>query len=322
MSFKTSVVMIVMLATVTPVMAALYWDVDDGNAGATVGTSANGIWDTATKNWNINSDGSGANQSFVCGEAIIFSAGTDAVALSLITVCGTYNVSSLYFEEGMLTLSGGTINFDDATADIGVAVGLTATIASVITGCNGIILNGQGTVLLSGANTYTGDTIIGSGTIMLGVDNALPDNSDMILDGGTYDSNGYSDRMANLTLNADSIINLAGGNSVLHFATMNNNAGTLQIWNWDGLVGSPGGNDQLIFDVFFASGKISNIEFYNDDGNTFLANGSLYDLGNGSWELVASAVPEASTYVNTGLIVMVLLVHFNIKRARMRKLNL
>jgi len=313
--------MIIMLVSVTPVMAALYWDVDDGNVGATTGTSANGTWDAATENWNLNSDGSGVNQSFVCGEAIIFSAGADAVALSLITVCGIHNVSSLYFEEGMVTLSGGTINLNDATPDIGVAAGLTATIGAVITGCNGINSSGLGTVLLAGANTYTGDTVIGSGTIMLGADNALPDNSNMILDGGTFDSNGYSDRVGNLTLNSSSIINLAGGNSIINFGTLNINAGILEIWNWDGLVGVPGGNDQLIFDVFFASGQIPDIRFYNDDGNTFLANGSLYDLGNGSWELVASAVPETSTYVNAGFIVMVLLVHFKVKHARMRKLK-
>ena len=57
-------------------------------------------------------------------------------------------------------------------------------------GTGGLAKNGSGTLTLAGTNTYGGTTLINSGTLRLGVPNALPTNADVVVAGGTYDLGG------------------------------------------------------------------------------------------------------------------------------------
>ena len=47
--------------------------------------------------------------------------------------------------------------------------------ASTYSGAGGLIKTGSGTVTLSGADTYTGDTTVSAGTLLINTANALPD---------------------------------------------------------------------------------------------------------------------------------------------------
>ena len=60
---------------------------------------------------------------------------------------------------------------------------MTLTYGGIMTGSSGYSKTGSGTLLLSGNNTYTGDTNLTSGTIQ--VTGTLSDSTDIILDSGT-----------------------------------------------------------------------------------------------------------------------------------------
>lgn len=97
--------------------------------------------------------------------------------------------------------------------------GTTATtrneIRGNITGSTGSGLTkaGTGTLLLDNTDTdfpsnYTGPTTISNGRLQLGRSNQIPDASKLVLNGGTFDTGGFSDTMGALVL---------GGNATIDF---------------------------------------------------------------------------------------------------------
>ena len=290
-----------------------FWDTNGGAAGL---NGASGTWGTDT-NWGNDACGGWGTGDWQDDRIATFG----GTGVYTVTVCGTQEAGGLKFDDGTVILTGGTINMSDATPIIEVAAAKFATINSVLSGANGIEKTGAGTITIAGSNTYSGSTKISNGTLMLGADNTIPNASEVILNGGTFDTNGYDDTAGNLTLDATSTINLAGGNSIINFSTMNNNAGTLNIWNWDGIAGTTGGNDQIIFNTNFGAGPFANIDFYNDDGNTFIGKGTLVSIGGGFWELLpAGAVPETSTWISAGGLLAFAAWHFR-RRKRIPMLS-
>jgi uncharacterized repeat protein (TIGR02543 family) len=65
-------------------------------------------------------------------------------------------------------------------------------INSVIAGTSGggLTVEGSGSVRLNAANTYDGDTIVKGGTLVLGLDNAIPGIGSLVIDGGKVDPSG------------------------------------------------------------------------------------------------------------------------------------
>jgi len=110
--------------------SALYWDLNDAAAGAG-GPAPNGTWDAAGTNWNRVAEGTDPTVAWTPGSTAVFSAGSDATGDYTITVSGTQDIGGLKFEDGNVTLSGGTLRMTDATM-VKVPSGQTATIASVI----------------------------------------------------------------------------------------------------------------------------------------------------------------------------------------------
>jgi len=115
-----------------------------------------------------------------------------------------------------LTLSGG-IDMSAATADLTLNCGLalggptifdvaasrTLTLAGIVSGSFNITRQGDGKVILSGANTYAGATAINGGTLQLGASNVIPNgvgNGDVSVAADcTLDLNGYSDSLNGLS---------------------------------------------------------------------------------------------------------------------------
>jgi autotransporter-associated beta strand protein len=67
--------------------------------------------------------------------------------------------------------------------------------------------NSNGTMTLSGANTYTGGTTVNAGTLALGTSNRLRDEGALTINGGTFDMGGFSDTVGAVTVNGGSLIN-------------------------------------------------------------------------------------------------------------------
>jgi T5SS/PEP-CTERM-associated repeat protein/autotransporter-associated beta strand protein len=97
--------------------------------------------------------------------------------------------------------SGGlTINTTNGAYDYSVSI------SSILTGTGSLTVTGSGTVTLNAVNTYTGSTIIYSGTLSAGVANAFVNNTDYYLYGGTLDLNNYDLTVSSITGTSSSAV--------------------------------------------------------------------------------------------------------------------
>jgi len=170
----------------------LYWDLNGTDANACAGgNTAAGTWDGAgaiIKNWNTDSTGGGGGTIGVwsAGATAVFAAGTDATGTYVVTVDGTRDIGGLTFEEGDVTLSGGALRMTaDTLAYVNTA--LTATISTPISNDatpRSFTKGGPGTLTLTTANTYTGETIVNDGRLRLTNADAIGGSSGLTLAGG------------------------------------------------------------------------------------------------------------------------------------------
>ncbi len=114
-----------------------------------------------------------------------------------------------------LTLSG-TGNLGSNTTLLVNNTAGTITLSNAIGGAGGIALNGN-ILVLSGANSYTGGTIVTAGTLQLGTSNALAPIGGVTVNGGIFDVNGTTQTIGDLSGNGGSIT--MGGGS-LTFGTV------------------------------------------------------------------------------------------------------
>ncbi len=216
---------------------------------------------------------------------------------------------------------GGTIDVADGTAldDL--------TISSEIMNHGGVSVltkTGNGKLLLTGTNSYTGATTVSAGTVEVAGVNTFANTSSVSITGGTLLLSGSGNRINNsagitiatnstsvpamtlsgtvtenlgtLTLNSagTSVLDLGTGAATVTFADSHLTAswvGLLAIWNWSGNLGG-GGTDQLNFTnaTGLTSGQISTVSFFDPAG---LPAGTYGAQLLGSGELVPVPEPAA-----------------------------
>lgn len=147
--------------------------------------------------------------------SIVNSAGGSAV----LTLTGTflYRAGSVGFENGQATISAnldtGVFNRNLTINDGAAPVDLL--ISGVISGTgNGFNKAGAGTLVISGANTYTGPTSVGAGTLRLGANDVLPDGSVLSISAATLDASTFKDTAGTLDVAAAATINLGSGGAL------------------------------------------------------------------------------------------------------------
>jgi fibronectin-binding autotransporter adhesin len=185
--------LLILLVAAFPLSAAsaatLYWD---GSA-----TTVNSQSDNATTtiqswvyggNWD-NGSTSAPVASWNSGNAAIFG----GTAASQTIIVGALTIGSLTFGQGPLgvgtsgttyTISSGTLTLSNST----ITANTTTTINSVLAGSTGFTKSGVGTLTLTAANTYTGNTTVAGGVLVL--ENAT--GSVYTYNGGTISINGPS----------------------------------------------------------------------------------------------------------------------------------
>lgn len=256
--------------------AQRYWDGNDNAAGfgAASGTWAVPTAGTTTAGWSASAAGTdvvdSTNYTTLITDTLNFGNGATGLGAGTIAVSGTVDAANLTFASGTgaIELSGGTINLA-AAATITVN-NATDTIGSVLSGAGtSLTKNGTGILVVSGANTYAGNTLITAGTLQIDGSRVVPGtgttsqlqvgfgsgtNGNLIIGSGagtvTFGGNGYANAAqiggnggtGTLTINGG-IVNLIGttgtGATTLHIGvqvagtggtgTVTVNGGTLNI---------------------------------------------------------------------------------------------
>lgn len=224
-------------ALVPPAAAAtVYWDINGSTPGAG-GTTPTGTWDAANTNWSSSEAGDVDTAAWTAGDTGVFAAGTNATGSYTVTVSGTQNIGSLTFEEGTVTLSGTATLQMVADSIFDVATGRSATIGDTVTLSNDVARTltktGSGTLTVGTARTYTGETIVNAGKLILRSNanqtfsSPLTINSSGTVELNALNSGGHTYGV--ITVNAGGLLSLGpAGNAVsIRPSTLILNGGTV-----------------------------------------------------------------------------------------------
>jgi fibronectin-binding autotransporter adhesin len=190
-----------------------YWDgAAAANKNNGVVDGGNGTWQNSAGNDNWTNGAGALNAPWANAAFAIFEAapGTVAVDNSL----GQVVASGMQFAVSGYTVSGEPITLVETEAGSGATVvrvgdgtaagtGMTAIIASVLQGSTRLVKDDLGTLVLSGANTYTGGTAINGGTLQVANDTNLGATAGgLSFDGGTLATTDTFTSARMTTLNA------------------------------------------------------------------------------------------------------------------------
>jgi autotransporter-associated beta strand protein len=145
---------------ITVTETVLYLDGNGTTSGS--GSPPSITWDGSAI-WSTDPGGAAITHSWPAGARAILTAGGDPVP-PLITVAGTQALAGLTLNGGDTLLTGGTLVLTVASTPFSITG--SAEIASTLTGA-GLLKTGSGTLKLSAANTYSGNTTLSDGVLML-----------------------------------------------------------------------------------------------------------------------------------------------------------
>ncbi|RYH51394.1 MAG: hypothetical protein EON54_15090, partial [Alcaligenaceae bacterium] len=185
-----------------------YWDGPAGNTSSIEGGS--GAWTASGLNWTTSTGAPNGNWS--AGSVATFGVNSGS---SAVTVSGTRNIAGLTFSTTGYTLSGGSLEGVTPINALITASGVDATVTSVLTGANAFSKEGEGTLVLRGSNTYTGNTAVNAGMLALAgsLYGGTGAGSITVASGATLrlDSAGFGNHLANplstITVNGGSLTN-------------------------------------------------------------------------------------------------------------------
>lgn len=316
----------------------LTWDSIITDLDFPVANDGNGTWNTTNTNWR---SAAIANVSYSVGSQTVFGAGgtagtitidssISALTISNVTIAST--TGSYIFEGGSLTSNSSlTVNntsgvvFNNAgntfsSVDFGPTMtgvvggssflsagsyaGQNGTVALSLQGLGGSFFkSGAGTLILSGANTYSGTTLVSSGVLQIGnggstgsitsnvsvgtLSTLVFNRSNDLTFGNTISGNG------NVAKSGTGTLTLTNANTYTGSTTINN--GTLQLGN-GGTTGSITSNVSVASGATLSFNRSNNFDFSNTIGGS----GAVVQNGSGTVTLQAANTYSGGTTVNAG----------------------
>ncbi len=263
------------------------------NSSATINTAANSLNFTGTYSSNISSS-TGATLTFM-------GAGNTTISTPLAGASNNLNLAANMSAGSSLFISNATTNntyTGTTTVNSGILELQGNTTANTFYG-NGSVHTLGGTALINNSNTLTVNT---GGTLLTDTNNTLGPSVNMVLNGGTWETNAanaggtgltafsstngvaaqssFTETLNTLTLTANSNLTLGSGSNIINFAASNTAnwtpGQTLYIYNWvgnfasnisgnyvEGLNGG-GGQDQITF-----NGGTTETNFAGLDGSAY-----------------------------------------------------
>ncbi|MDQ7996272.1 MAG: autotransporter-associated beta strand repeat-containing protein [Luteibacter sp.] len=217
-----------------------FWNAN-GLASATQMGGGTGVWSTTAPNWT-DATGTQPNGQMSPQPGFAIFGG----AAGTVTVDGTpgqLQATGMQFLTDGYTLTGDSVQLlttDGTTPIIRVGDGTassapyTATVSSVLTGNQGMEKADAGTLVLTAANTYTGNTVVSGGTLAVSADNNLGDAANGVtLQGGTLGITGTSftttDRALTLASGTGGTLAVADAGNVFNWHGGITGAGTLTV---------------------------------------------------------------------------------------------
>jgi len=166
----------------------IFWDGGDASLhGNNQINGGAGIWTAATTDHSWTNAGGSSSVSWTAGANAVFQTLPGSVTVD--QGAGAVSVGGARFLADGYTITGGALTLTTAGTVFQVGNGTsagattTATIDSVIEGAGGLKKTDLGTLILSGANTYTAATAITSGTLALASPSSLGANALVNFDG-------------------------------------------------------------------------------------------------------------------------------------------
>jgi fibronectin-binding autotransporter adhesin len=259
-------------AGVTTISAGVL-QIGDGGTAGTLGS--NGVTNNGTLTFNRSDDVSVGN--IISGSGGLTQAGGGTLTLTATnTYSGVTTISSGVLQVGNGGTAG-TLGTGGVTNNASLVYNRSdaVTVSNAISGVGGLTQNGAGSLTLTGANTYTGDTLVNAGTVQLGVGGSLTNTQVIVGPGATFNIAGGS-------LLTTGFFIQAGGTTP---AVVNLTSGSLTTGETD--VGDTGANS------FIQTGGIHSV------ANTLILG---IDVGtNGSYSLSGSGQLSTSTTIIGGL---------------------
>ncbi|WP_194932738.1 autotransporter outer membrane beta-barrel domain-containing protein [Pseudomonas aeruginosa] len=199
-----------------------FWDGDSGPAYNGQVDGGDGTWQASGGNLNWTSAIGTVNDGYAAGSFATFTGKPGTVTVD--DRYGHILSSGMQFATGGYRLQGDSIGLTlgnnvfrvgDGTAQ---GQALVATIDAPLRGTGGLEKTDLGTLVLSGANSYTGSTLVSGGRLQAGAAGIFASSAETIVQrAGTLDLNGH-DQVAN-RLSGDGSILLAGATLTTNNAT-------------------------------------------------------------------------------------------------------
>src|SRR5947209_4940289 len=121
----------------------------------------------------------------------------------------TVNAGTLEIATGFST--GRAMVLGNAASTVQVDTGQTYTVTSAISGAGALNKTGAGTMILNGANIFSGGTVVAAGTLQIGSSERLQDTSSLSVSGGSFDLGTFTETTGSVTLLSGSIVGTGAG---------------------------------------------------------------------------------------------------------------
>ncbi len=187
---------ITILSGATPSTGTRYWDGPNaGGIGDGASAGGSGTWNTTTENWDQEFGVNRMAWDNANLDTAVFGGAAGTVTLGEAITAGGIESSVAYTISGANTL---TMDVASGTPEINVTAN-TLSVSSVIEGNKGILKSGGGTLVMTGANDFSGGFTLGAGTVTVSSQSGVLGSGTITFNGGQLraNSNGQSATFSN-----------------------------------------------------------------------------------------------------------------------------
>jgi fibronectin-binding autotransporter adhesin len=260
------------------VRADLTWD--SGGATPGVPVAGGGNWNLTGMNWS-----NGVVDAVWPNDGTVADFGAASGAAGTVTLTAAINAGGVTFNpagSGNYTIAGGTLTLVGATPTLAVNGAISPVISSIVAGTAGLTYGGNGTLTLSGLNTYSGNTQINSGTLTISTisgfgatTNAVTETAGATLNTGTTGTLPYA-----ISISGNGVTGSEGALEDLNGSITY--SGAISLGGNARFGGS--GHTMTFTNVVPISGGTNSVEFFGDAS------------GNSVWKLGPAASNDAATW--------------------------